>query len=125
MKKNVELSLIWNAVSSRINSDKITVLDFINFVEDNDWFGIEPVIEHHDDHDKVFVPAEISEIMINKSIEFLKRISKNESEQIQELGEILGNHYPETKRYFFRYIARKKPSNEHIIHILDFLIFYM
>lgn len=125
MDKYIDLNNIWEKVYTNVNSAGISVDDFITYIEDNNWFDIEPVIKHQDEHDIVLIPSEKVEEIIKNSTIFLKRKFGDKKEQVEELLDMLNGKLPKTAGYFKKYSRENHLKYQQRIHILDFIITYI
>lgn len=125
MDKYIDLNNIWEKVYTNVNSTGISVDDFITYIEDNNWFDIEPVIKHQDEHDIVLIPSEKVEEIIKNSTIFLKRKFGDKKEQVEELLDMLNGKLPKTAGYFKKYSRENHLKYQQRIHILDFIITYI
>lgn len=125
MDKYIDLNNIWEKVYTNVNSTGISVDDFITYIEDNNWFDIEPVIKHQDEHDIVLIPSEKVEEIIKNSTIFLKRKFGDKKEQVEELLDMLNGKLPKTAGYFKKDSRENHLKYQQRIHILDFIITYI
>lgn len=121
----ITMEQLWSAVQEKTNNRAATASDFITFLEDNDWFGIEPVIENIEERIQVSLPMENVEKIINLSAAFLDRLVLPDKERLAFLYKTLAYNYPDTAETLQEYVKEKHIVVFHAMQIADFLISFL
>lgn len=121
----IPMEQLWLKVQERTNNHAATASDFITFLEDNNWFGIEPLIEDIEEQIKVSLSIENLDNFINLSAAFLDRLVLQDKERLVFLYKTLANNYPESAETLQEYVKEKHVAAFHAMQIADFLISFL
>lgn len=105
------------------------ILQFIQFMENNDWFGLHPQIINQDGEDEMYFSTEDADFIADKFTVYLYNQSLPEEEITGIYLEKLSTKLPKTKIFFEAFIYSNENAqtlaSRNINDILDFLLYHL
>lgn len=103
---------------------KITGSDYKNrladFLEDNNWFGIEPVWEH----DALYIRKSDADMIYPRVVMYFSNYELTDTQKASLLSEMYIEKFPDSEQKLTRFVKEFSIPDTLIYHLLDFLLVY-
>ncbi len=121
-------SIILSSKGEDISLPEATVR-FVQFMENNEWFGMQPQIINQNDEDEMYFSAEYAETIAEKFQMYLHHQSLTEEEILVIYLEKVGGMFPKTKKHLKAFMnsdgSGQPMADKNINDVLDFLLYHL
>lgn len=119
----VDLNTFWRELQSEVSNGETTVEEFVTFMEDNSWFGMEAYIRI--EGTSVKIPRERIDEHIPKILYYLQNHNNPACKKLSALKKMLRERYPHTAKVVGHYFEKVMSSYDMQIQIYDFMLAFL
>lgn len=120
-----EISEIYLKLKEDMQNVTISTHEFITYIEDNDWFGIDPIVNNDTEDTQVFLPEDFYNNHKEKFLFFFSKKQMDIEKKRELIIKMMEERFPKTIHHFKNFDLKKKMTNSHFYHICDFFLTFL